>query len=67
MYNQSGMGGEHHIRPPVSLPNLPNLPNLPLPPDMSRLHHEKALNLQVATGDEMCSKSAEKNRTPVFH
>ena len=40
MYNQSGMGGEG-IRPPVSLPSLP------LPPDLSRLHQEKALNLQV--------------------
>jgi hypothetical protein len=41
MYNQSGMGGEGGIRPPVSLPSLP------LPPDLSRLHQEKALNLQV--------------------
>jgi hypothetical protein len=44
MYNQSGMGGEGGIRPPVSLPSLPSLP---LPPDLSRLHQEKALNLQV--------------------
>jgi hypothetical protein len=50
MYNQSGMGGDA-IRPPVSLANLPNLPNLPLPPDLSRLHQEKALNLQVFVPD----------------
>ena len=45
MYNQSGMGGGEGVglRPPVSLPSLP------LPPDLSRLHQEKVLNLKVGT------------------